>query len=199
MGMSKGFSRGPNSIGKRHFWNRWGFKLVLILAVLYGFRFYQQQGLAGDQVKPLPGETLNGAKASLGDFRGRPRIIHFWATWCEVCRSMNSNIAALSIRDSVVTVASLSGNAEQVGVYLRSNGLSIPVVIDPHGRLAASYGVSAFPTTIVVDKRGKIRFAEIGYTTEIGLRVRLWLAEQVTELSIEKIKRWLTPQTGTAH
>jgi thiol-disulfide isomerase/thioredoxin len=191
MGMSKGFSQGPDSVGKRHFWNRWGFKLFLILALFYAFRFYQQQGLSGEQVKTLPGQTLNGAKASIEDFRGRPRIIHFWATWCEVCKSMDGNIAALSVRDSVVTVASLSGTAEQVGFYLRSNGLKIPVVIDPNGRLAASYGVRAFPTTLVVDKRGKIRFAEVGYTTETGLRVRLWLAEQVTDLSIARIKKWL--------
>lgn len=190
MGMSKGLSRSPNALGKRHFWNRWGFKLFLILALFYGFRFYQQQGLSGEQVKPLAGQTLNGAKTSIEDFRGRPRIIHFWATWCEVCKSMDDNIAALSVRDSVVTVASLSGTAEQVGFYLRSNGLKIPVVIDPNGRLAASYGVRAFPTTLVVDKRGKIRFAEVGYTTETGLRARLWLAEQMTELSIARIKKW---------
>lgn len=192
MSMSNDAKKGVVVTPKRRFWDRWVVKFVLIIALLYAFRLYQQHGLTGGRAKPLPGETLNIAQTTRDTQRDRSRIIHFWATWCEVCKAMNGNIAALSAEKNVVTVASLSGNAEQVRDYLRDNRLTMPVVVDPRGRLAASYGVNAFPTTMVVDKKGKIRLAEVGYTTEIGLRVRLWLVERTEELSLDRIKRWFS-------
>ena len=158
---------------------RWIWRLALLLVFLYAFRAYQQQGVISGPVKPLFGEALNGAPVAPKPLAGRVGVIHFWATWCEVCRTMNGSVAAVSRDFPVVTVASLSGSKEQVGGYLRTNRLSFPVLVDSEGRLAVSYGVAAFPTTIVVDKKGKIRFTEIGYTTEIGLRARLWLASKL--------------------
>jgi thiol-disulfide isomerase/thioredoxin len=127
----------------------------------------------------LTGTTLNGTAASLETFRGRPGIIEFWASWCEACQAMSANIASVAKDHPVITVASLSGSAERVGTYLNDNRLSFPVVVDPQGRLAASYGVSAFPTVVIIDKRGKILFTESGYTTELGLRARLWFAQKL--------------------
>jgi thiol-disulfide isomerase/thioredoxin len=176
--MSSKSPQTPKAGGQWRFSRHWGWKLVLVLALLYAFRFYQQHGLIGGQARALPGETLNGAKASLEGFRGRPGLIHFWASWCEVCQAMSGNIEAVSREKPVVTVVSLSGNTEQVAAYLRSHGLTFPVVVDPQGRLAKSYGVTSFPTTVVISKRGKILYTEVGYTTELGLRIRLWLAEK---------------------
>jgi thioredoxin-related protein len=49
------------------------------------------------------------------------------------------------------------------------------VINDPDGALAAAWGVRGVPTFFVVDSQGMIRFREVGYTTGLGLRWRLWL------------------------
>jgi hypothetical protein len=59
---------------------------------------------------------------------------------------------------------------------MRSEGLEFPVIPDEYGRLAAVWGVQAVPASFVVNGEGEISFATMGYTTEIGLRSRLWAA-----------------------
>ena len=57
---------------------------------------------------------------------------------------------------------------------MAEEGVSYRVILDPSGRLAGRFGVKAVPTSMIIDANGEIRFVEVGYTTEIGLRLRLW-------------------------
>jgi alkyl hydroperoxide reductase subunit AhpC len=91
---------------------------------------------------------------------------------------MANNVESVSRDHPVIAVASLSGSHEDVAEYLQGQGVTIPAVVDPEGQLASAYGVHAYPTSFIVDRTGEIRFAEVGYTTEAGLRLRLWLAER---------------------
>jgi peroxiredoxin len=104
-------------------------------------------------------------------------LVHFWATWCPICRTEQDTINAIA-RDTpnVITVAMQSGSRDEVEKYLKQQGLSFPVLNDPDGRIAAAWGVHAVPASFIIDPDGQIRFVEIGYTTETGLRLRLWLA-----------------------
>jgi hypothetical protein len=54
--------------------------------------------------------------------------------------------------------------------------MELPVISDPQGGIANTWGVKGVPTTFILDGEGKIRFVEVGYTTGLGLRARLWLA-----------------------
>jgi thiol-disulfide isomerase/thioredoxin len=101
-------------------------------------------------------------------------MVHFWASWCGVCDMMEANVGSVSEDYPVVTVASWS---ERDGALRkRAEQWSAPVVVDPEGRLARAFGVSSVPTTFVLDADGRIQHTEVGYTTELGLRARLWLA-----------------------
>jgi hypothetical protein len=75
-----------------------------------------------------------------------------------------------------LSVASQSGGAEAVAAYVREHAFAARVVIDDESTLARRFGVHAFPATFVIDERGEIRHVEVGYTTELGLRARMWLA-----------------------
>ena len=72
-----------------------------------------------------------------------------------------------------------SGNPDEVARYFREQQLSFPVLNDADGRISAAWGVHAVPASFIIDRDGEIRFVEIGYTTGIGLRLRLWLADAV--------------------
>jgi thiol-disulfide isomerase/thioredoxin len=119
---------------------------------------------------------LNGAAASLADYRGKPVLLHFWATWCGVCNAEQSSLDELSRDLPVLTVASQSGSASDVAAFVRERHVEPRVIADPSRELARRFGVTTYPTTFVIDAGGEIRHVEVGYTTELGLRARMWLA-----------------------
>jgi len=162
---------------KRRFWRHWVVDVLIVLLIILGFRAFQQRTIQTGTAPPIEGTTLDGQTIALHDLRGKPVLIHFWATWCEVCKAMEDNIDNIAREHKVITVASLSGSSEDVYNYIHQRKLSMPVVVDPQGDIARSYGISAFPTSIIIDKEGEISFTETGYTTEYGIRARLALAE----------------------
>lgn len=121
--------------------------------------------------------TLQEETRELGVPTERPVLLHFWASWCGVCKAMHSQIGDLANAQDVVTIASQSGSADEVRAFLEDKGWrAVQTVVDPDGRLARRFGVTAFPTTFVLAPNGEIRFAEVGYTTGLGLQARLWWA-----------------------
>ena len=174
-GQSAGSGRG----GRRRARWRLGLELAAILVAVVGIQAYRQRDTASGPAPPLAGRLLSGQTVSLAALRGRPVLVHFWATWCPVCRLEQSSIAAIARDHAVLTVAFQDGSAEQVRAYMRREGLDYPVLADPYGVLASRYGVRAVPTSFIIGPRGRIRFVEVGYTSEAGLRLRMWLAARL--------------------
>ena len=148
----------------------------MLLVLIVGIRAWQQSGTASGPAPALAGELLDGKPVSLAAFAGRPVLVHFWATWCPICRAEQGSIDTLARDVPVITVAMQSGDRDAVVQHLRKEELSFPVLNDPAGEIAAQWGVRAVPASFIVDGAGQIRFLEIGYTTGVGLRLRLWLA-----------------------
>ena len=59
-----------------------------------------------------------------------------------------------------------------------------PTIVDRDGTLSSNFGVNAVPATFIIDTDNQIRFVERGFTSELGLRARLWLAEKLQSESI---------------
>jgi thiol-disulfide isomerase/thioredoxin len=106
-------------------------------------------------------------------------LVHFWATWCAVCRLGNGAIEAVARDHRVITVALQSGDAAEIRRYLASEGLAFDVVPDETGALARGWGVPGVPATFVLDPAGRVAFSTLGLTTEWGLRARLWGAAHI--------------------
>lgn len=161
---------------RRRSWLRWGAYLLFLLVVYLSARAWQTRDLASGTAPEIQGVTLDGRQVALSDYRGGPVLLHFWATWCRICALEERSIDALADDYPVLTVALQSGDAAAVRSYLGERGLDFPVLVDPDGRLAGRYGVRGVPTTLVIGPEGRIRSREVGYTTGLGLRLRLWLA-----------------------
>jgi thiol-disulfide isomerase/thioredoxin len=155
---------------------RWLAELAAVLLVVFAVHLYRTWDTASGIAPPLAGVDLEGRPLALTELRGRPVLVHFWATWCPVCRFEQDSIQAISRDWTVLSVALEETPVEELRAYMDEAGLSFPVLRDTDGALAARYGVRGVPASFVVDAAGRIRFTAVGYTTGVGLRLRLWLA-----------------------
>lgn len=160
----------------RRRWLRWSAEALLVVLLLAGVRAWQQRGAASGPAPALAGELLDGSAYSLAAAQSRPVLVHFWATWCAICRAEQGSIDAVAREHPVVTVAMQSGSAADVRRHLHKESLRFAVLNDPEGVIAARWGVRSVPSSFIVDAQGQVRFLEVGYTTGIGLRLRLWWA-----------------------
>lgn len=145
---------------------------VFIVLAIVAIHLFQTRDLTSGRAPSFTRASLGGTTVTV-PAQEKPRtVVHFFATWCGVCKIEEPNVIALAEAGDVVLVASASGRPDRVAQYARAHGLTMPIVVDADGALARAYGVRAFPTTFFVDEGGEIDFSVVGYTTEIGLRTR---------------------------
>ena len=161
---------------KKRTWLHWGRDILLIAIAVMAVQWWQNRGLATGPAPPLTGRLLDGRWVDLAEYRGKPVLVHFWASWCPVCRAEEGSIDSLAEDLPVITVATGSGDGADIRKYLEDNRLGFPVLLDQNGQLAHQWKVVGVPTSFVIDPQGEIASATVGYTTQTGLRLRLWLA-----------------------
>ena len=121
-------------------------------------------------VLPAPDFTLTdqfGNSHTLSDYKGQTVFLNFWATWCGPCKMEMPDIQALyeewgeNTGDlAVLGVAGpgigQEGSAGDITAFLEENGYTYPVVMDETGSLFYQYGISAYPTTFMIDAEGNV-------------------------------------------
>jgi thiol-disulfide isomerase/thioredoxin len=148
-------------------WRSFAINAAIIIVVVTAIRMWQQRDVVAGAAPPLPGVTWSK----------QPTLVHFWATWCPVCRAEQGSIQALAQNyPNTVTIAMQSGERAALDKFMREQSLTFPVINDADGSLSQAWGVHAVPASFIVDGAGQVRFVEIGYTTGLGLRLRMWLA-----------------------
>ena len=155
---------------------RWLADAAVLAVVLLGAHLWTTRDAVSGPAPDFAATLLDGRQVSLADYRGRPLLVHFWATWCPTCRFEQGAVDAIAREHQVLTVAMQSGDARVLEAYLGEHGVDFPVHVDDGGEMAARWGVTGLPTTFVIDGGGQIRHVTAGLTTSLGLRLRLWLA-----------------------
>lgn len=161
---------------RRPRWLRWLRDIALLLLVFAGIQWWQARDLVAGPAPALVGLLSDSREYRLSPADG-PVLVHFWATWCPVCRLEQNSIDSISSDREVITIATNSGSADEVNTYLDEHGLGMRVLMDETGEIARRWGVAGVPASFIVDRKGRIEYAGMGYATEIGLRARMWLAE----------------------
>jgi peroxiredoxin len=142
---------------------------VLFAAVLYGLIFGFDCGQKG--VMSLSGERamaadfslpdMSGKQVSLSDFRGKIVFLNVWATWCAPCRQEMPEIQSLFRKMdpdtfAVLTVSVDQGGREDVANFFRKTQIEVPVLLDQQGKISPLYGVTGYPETFLIDKKGRL-------------------------------------------
>ena len=116
---------------------------------------------------PAPNFSLpdrSGRTFSLSDFRGRPLLVDFWATWCGPCRKTMPEVERLhrKYRGQLQVVGiNIEGNSQDVLRYLDEGGYTFPVLFDSgnwDSSVATSYGVSSIPRTFLIDRNSRVLY-----------------------------------------
>lgn len=112
---------------------------------------------------PLAG---GGSVVNLNGFKGKVLFLNFWATWCGPCRAEMPSMEALYVKYKERGLEILAVNCMEketdVLAFMKSGKLSFQAALDTNGKLSASYGIQAIPTTFLVDREGKIVVRLVG-------------------------------------
>jgi peroxiredoxin len=120
----------------------------------------------GEPAPDFTAAMLDGTTTSLSDTRGTLVAVNFWTTWCPDCQLEMPVLQAADERYANDELVILGVDVEEpptaVESYIQPHGYTFPILLDPSGQIAASYGVWAFPTTVWIDADGVIRAIHIG-------------------------------------
>ena len=103
----------------------------------------------------------------MAEHAGQVVLLNFWALWCAPCREELPILKTLhaELRDEGLAIVAVNvdrGGTERVQRFAEQKGLSFEILHDPEQRVAGSYGVVGYPTTVVVDRAGRIVLSELG-------------------------------------
>ena len=152
------------------------FYLVSFVVLAQGISWWKSRDAMSGNLSEFNVELMDGSRYSISTFSGEPVLFHFWATWCPVCGLQNGSIESIAEDYPVVSIASWSEGETEVKSYMQENGLTFPVMLDESGELARSFGLKGVPASFILSPGSDISFVESGYTSELGLRLRLWIS-----------------------
>ena len=122
-----------------------------------------------DRIAPIDFTLYDqyGEEHTLSDYKGKTVFLNIWATWCPPCREEMPYINELykeygENQDDVVILGVAApklgkeGSEEDIIEFLEENGHEFPVVMDIDASMVYGYGISAFPSTLIIDKDGYI-------------------------------------------
>lgn len=111
-------------------------------------------------------DSIGGPPVRLGALSGQVILLNFWATWCPPCveeiPSLGRLQARFAQRPFQVLSVDVGESREAVEAFLRRVPARFPVLLDPQGSTVKAWDIRAFPTTFLLDARGRIRYAYFG-------------------------------------
>ncbi|MHB9029824.1 MAG: TlpA family protein disulfide reductase [Candidatus Latescibacterota bacterium] len=130
---------------------------------------YAQSGtdrLIGKTAPDFALNDLSGKTVKLSEFKGKPVLLEFWATWCPDCREVFPGMEKIykeySSQGLSVVMVSVDTKQDAVAPFMEKNGYTVPVLLDD-GNMRKLYSVQRIPTAFLIDRKGVIKMYFVEY------------------------------------
>ncbi len=167
--------RSMRALGRRFFCTT----ALLMLVAAPALAQFQKTPWPAALPKPaLDSVDLQGQPWNAERLKGRAVVLNFWATWCPPCKEELPSLQTLHELgggDPLVIGINVREPASRVRRYLESTGITFPVVLDPQAELAKRWGVTAFPTTLLIAPDGQVRWRVVGEVDWAGAEAGRWI------------------------
>lgn len=160
------------------------FSLCLILALFLSHCAKKPKDPASTPDFTL--STLEGRTITLSELKGKVVLLDFWATWCGPCKESIPHLTHLykNYQERGLELIGMStdrmGDAEIVRRFVKSMEVPYPIIMTPE-EVAKKYKITGLPTTILIDRKGKIREKIVGFNNAIGQQIISKVEELIAE------------------
>ena len=179
--------------------------LVLIVLLLSAILFFivkpDTSALSGEEVKDGSGFSLltklNGKPApafklldvdektyTLADYKGKPLIVNFWATWCPPCRkeipSMNRAWSKIKNEGIAMVAINVGESSDEVFSFTAEYPIDFTVLLDQTGSISRTWPINGLPSTFIIDTEGNLVYQAVGG--------REWDSDEILDV-IRKLKK----------
>jgi thiol-disulfide isomerase/thioredoxin len=104
---------------------------------------------------------------SLAGLRGQVVLVNFWATWCGPCRKEMPLLEQIHKKYAPLGFTLLGINVEEdtthMEAFLGDVPVTFPVLLDPANQVSKLYDVAAMPSTVIIDRKGQVRYIHQGW------------------------------------
>lgn len=143
------------------------FLLILLLTAFVGIGICQDKD---DSLAPdFKGKTSEGKEIKLSDYLGKVVLIDFWASWCPPCREEMPELIKFykTHKDPEFELIAVNIDNESENMQRFLDKLNpkpgFPIIVDNKQEIPSLFNIEAMPTTIFIDKKGKVRFRHDGF------------------------------------
>src|SRR6266849_355916 len=125
----------------------------------------------GSSMPRYTAQTVDGKKFDVAAERGNVVLLNVWATWCGPCRFEIPALEKLhrkyeSKGFKVIGVSIDEGDAAPVKQFVSEHEMHYPIVLDPEGKLASLFQTTVIPTSVLIDRKGKVVWKKYGVIEE---------------------------------
>jgi peroxiredoxin len=113
--------------------------------------------------------VMDGPNLRLKEQRGRVVMVNFWATWCGPCRQempqLNRLYEKYRASGFVLLGVNVDDDTKKAAEVAAKLGVTFPVLLDTDKTVSKLYDLSTMPSTVIIDRDGKVRYVHRGYLT----------------------------------
>jgi peroxiredoxin len=109
----------------------------------------------------------SGQNVSLAQYKGQVVMLNFWASWCGPCRQEMPLLESIYKKYNRLGFTLIGVNVEPdsnaANEWLKQTPVSFPILYDKESRVSKMYDVAGMPSTVIIDRAGKVRMLHRGY------------------------------------
>ena len=124
-------------------------------------------------------KDVKGREYKAENIRGKKLVLNFWATWCAPCKEELPSLQVFSDLQNPDQVLVLTINVKEppsrAQRFMHNNQINLPLISDAQGEWAQKFGIKVFPTTLLMDTHGQIKWRIMGEVDWTSAEPQAWL------------------------